>query len=56
MLEIEPTDDINILYGVFYEKYKGLLFSTTEDEKRLRQVMCEKAKKAVDRYFEESNL
>lgn len=54
MLEIEPTDDINILYGTFYGKYKGLLFSTTEDEKRLKQVMCEKAKKAVDRYFEEN--
>lgn len=55
-LEIDPTEDVNILYGVFCETYGNLLFLTTEEDKKIRQLIYEKAKKAVDRYIKENNL
>lgn len=56
LLEIDPTEDVNILYSVFCETYGNLLFLTTEEDKKIRQLICEKAKKAVDRYIKENNL
>lgn len=56
LLEIEPTNDINILYSIFHETYGNLLFLTTEEDKKIRHLICEKAKKAVDRYVKENNL
>ncbi len=56
LLEIEPTDDINTLYSVFCETYGNLLFLTTEEDKKSRHLIYEKAKKAVDRYVKENNL
>ena len=56
LLEIDPTEDVNILYSVFCKTYGNLLLTTTEEEKRIRQLIGEKAKKAVDRYIKENNL
>ena len=56
LLKIDPTEDVNILYGVFCETYGNLLFLTTEEDKKIRQLIYEKAKKAVDRYIKENNL
>lgn len=56
LLEIEPTEDINVLYSAFCEQYRNLFFSTTEEGKRIRQALCEKAKKAIDKYVKENKL
>lgn len=32
-LEIEPTDDDNVLFQAFVEQYKGLWLHTSENEK-----------------------
>ena len=55
-LEIEPTDDVNILFSAFCKIYGNLLLLTTDEEKRINQLMYKKAEKAIERYISEKNL
>lgn len=52
-LEIECTDDINFMFCTFCNTYGNLLFLTTDEEKRTNQLMCEKARSSIERYFSE---
>jgi hypothetical protein len=55
ILEVEETDNDNILIRAFYEQYGELCFTTKEGKDELLDLLIERSKVAAEKYFEDQD-